>query len=1091
MAQLAFGVAGAAVGSFFGAPALGFSIGSALGGYVTRPGIEDQEGPRLTDLSVQASSYGAPIPEIWGGMRKAGQLIWSTGLIETRHEEDIDGKGGDSATSTTYSYAASFAIAICKGEIGGIRKIWADGKLIYSADGDAVAAAEAGTGFYTTEWNYTLGTMLDASETAQSMTVYPGSETQLVDTLMESYEGVGNVPAYRGTAYIVFDTLPLARFGNRIPNLTFEVIKTETTSFRAGYTLFSETGYYLYHNNDGILSWYNTAAALNSATKSADGFVFSGEKYTTDMIGNITNYQAVHNVISSSCATSTVNLRDWGLVSNTQDFNVLGISACAFPGGGYQLMIGQRREFDLTSVGYGDVYAATEGLYLTVDNVTLTNYAVVRTDFRDGRIYMQLVNAGGGLTPAGLAGAIVAYDAPYYGDAAAVTTSTSYTSWYVHPYDGVYALSTSGADQILTQLDYELTVLDTWTISGFGQSDGLLVSGKYVIIAWYDAGNTQSNWRVYEFDGTGTLALHQTTTTEAVAETVESINGAVPISNILFAHGPWLTPLLSLTGHNLGSIVSDLCLDAGLVAGDIDVTALTDTVTGYCRTGQMTVRNAIEPLQNAYFFDCVESDYKLKFIKRGGASVATLTEDELGAVTEGDAPQVPFPIAHQQEMELPLQVHVAHIDPVADHQPNVQRSIRQATESNLHTRINLPIVMDVDKARQVAEILHYDAWTQRNRQRLSTLIKYAYLDPGDVITVTRDSGNHTLRIESQEITNLVKLETVDSAAAIYTNSAVGADSGIDPAIIQLSGPTDAVLLDTGPLSNLSHTSPVYYLAMRGYNPTWPGGILFRSVDGVEWAQITSRVTSAVIGQATDALAADQWTTWDNNNTVNVIVSGALESRTEDAVLAGANWAALGVNGRWEIIAFVNATLETDGSYTLSKLLRGRAGTEAHISGHLTADRFILLSLSTIGQIEYPPADIGSLYNYLGVTIGKPISSASPFEFTSNANNLKPFCPVHIRGSRDGSNNLTIQWNRRSRYTPQMLWAPIVGEDTQSYEIDIVGASPARTITSSNEVHVYTAANQTTDGFTPGDPITVQIYQISAAVGRGYVAEETI
>lgn len=399
--------------------------------------------------------------------------------------------------------------------------------------------------------------------------------------------------------------------------------------------------------------------------------------------------------------------------------------------------------------------------------------------------------------------------------------------------------------------------------------------------------------------------------------------------------------------------------------------------------------------------------------------------------------------------------------------------------------------MDVDKARQVAEILHYDAWTQRNRQRLSTLIKYAYLDPGDVITVTRDSGNHTLRIESQEITNLVKLETVDSAAAIYTNSAVGADSGIDPAIIQLSGPTDAVLLDTGPLSNLSHTSPVYYLAMRGYNPTWPGGILFRSVDGVEWAQITSRVTSAVIGQATDALAADQWTTWDNNNTVNVIVSGALESRTEDAVLAGANWAALGVNGRWEIIAFVNATLETDGSYTLSKLLRGRAGTEAHISGHLTADRFILLSLSTIGQIEYPPADIGSLYNYLCVTIGKPISSASPFEFTSNANNLKPFCPVHIRGSRDGSNNLTIQWNRRSRYTPQMLWAPIVGEDTQSYEIDIVGASPARTITSSNEVHVYTAANQTTDGFTPGDPITVQIYQISAAVGRGYVAQETI
>src|SRR5690606_2777857 len=37
--------------------------------------------------------------------------------------------------------------------------------------------------------------------------------------------GAGNAPAYRGTAYIVFDNLPLEKFGNRIPQLSFEIFR--------------------------------------------------------------------------------------------------------------------------------------------------------------------------------------------------------------------------------------------------------------------------------------------------------------------------------------------------------------------------------------------------------------------------------------------------------------------------------------------------------------------------------------------------------------------------------------------------------------------------------------------------------------------------------------------------------------------------------------------------------------------------------------------------------------------------------------------------------------------------------------------------
>jgi hypothetical protein len=52
---------------------------------------------------------------------------------------------------------------------------------------------------------------------------HPGSETQLPDPLIEAHVGEGRAPAHRGLCTIVFEDLPLADVGNRIPNLTAEV----------------------------------------------------------------------------------------------------------------------------------------------------------------------------------------------------------------------------------------------------------------------------------------------------------------------------------------------------------------------------------------------------------------------------------------------------------------------------------------------------------------------------------------------------------------------------------------------------------------------------------------------------------------------------------------------------------------------------------------------------------------------------------------------------------------------------------------------------------------------------------------------------
>jgi hypothetical protein len=47
--------------------------------------------------------------------------------------------------------------------------------------------------------------------------------------VIEMHEGAGNVPAYRGLVYITFDELPLKDFGNRIPNITAELVATAST----------------------------------------------------------------------------------------------------------------------------------------------------------------------------------------------------------------------------------------------------------------------------------------------------------------------------------------------------------------------------------------------------------------------------------------------------------------------------------------------------------------------------------------------------------------------------------------------------------------------------------------------------------------------------------------------------------------------------------------------------------------------------------------------------------------------------------------------------------------------------------------------
>lgn len=188
MAQMVFGAAGGAIGG-----PLGASLGAMLGGMVDSAAIAGlqpprQRGPRLQELKVQGTAEGAPLPCVFGRARVTGQMIWAARFLEGRRTS-AGGKGGP--RTVDYGYSLSFAVALCEGEIDGVGRVWADGRPM--------------------------------DLTGVTMRVHRGGPDQTPDPLIESIEG--DAPAYRGTAYVVFEDLPLGPYGDRAPQLAFEVFR--------------------------------------------------------------------------------------------------------------------------------------------------------------------------------------------------------------------------------------------------------------------------------------------------------------------------------------------------------------------------------------------------------------------------------------------------------------------------------------------------------------------------------------------------------------------------------------------------------------------------------------------------------------------------------------------------------------------------------------------------------------------------------------------------------------------------------------------------------------------------------------------------
>ena len=194
MATVALSLAGQFVGGAVGGP-LGATIGRALGalaGSAVDAAIFGEKAAPVqhSDIRLQGSSEGGAIPKLYGWGRLAGNIIWATELEEMT-QESSGAKG--TAPSEDSEIVASFAVAFCAGEVAWLGRVWADGQLLETE--------------------------------GLTLRFYRGTEGQAVDSLIEAKQGADAAPAYRGLCYIVFERLPLAQFGNRIPNISVELCR--------------------------------------------------------------------------------------------------------------------------------------------------------------------------------------------------------------------------------------------------------------------------------------------------------------------------------------------------------------------------------------------------------------------------------------------------------------------------------------------------------------------------------------------------------------------------------------------------------------------------------------------------------------------------------------------------------------------------------------------------------------------------------------------------------------------------------------------------------------------------------------------------
>lgn len=1182
MAQLALAGAGAvlggAVGSALGYASIGASIGWALGGLaggmLFGPRLPDIQGPRLTDLSVQTSSYGIPIPIVYGTVKVAGNIIWAKPIreqiVRRRVRGGKGGMGGRRQNVTEYQYFGTWASAFCEGPIDKLLRIWFDSHLVYDETGSSEIVSIPGLTFR----------------------VYSGTETQLPDPAIEQDVGAANVTAFRGLCYVVFENVPLAKVGNRIPSVSVEVTKNSSRSYTVQQTSsvlansypqyasssldssyhcpLEKKSYFLFTTGSlsgtsgiEVVDWENmtryvigleiatacTGLAVMddyiAVTGGPSGFsnrspVLCFNKNTGALIGSY-GTSASLTIFSSSNGIANGNQFDPALVVRVLSltgyeyyyirvpkFNSIWISK--LPNGPYITGSGSSTENhinDITPTGGNLENLLCPGEERPGESVFYHFFSYNNTSSPTVFLHVYTLRASAIGTPFNTFGVSIkkySYTLTQLGGPTNnLTVSAAGLRFLSCIYDAVDNSAVfhflgnfvGGTRDVLCKIREDGTVVwgrnfpsDTFMPNMNSRSGklGAIIIGSQSVLYKNDGAPLPHRATVIDFR-TGNTEIQ------------ENINDAsipsIPVTP-LPCHFPderaycyrtsagqyakFRFPFYSGQGTLLSTIVSDLCQRAGLDTSDIDVSALTESVRGFVISRQGSARSALEPLAMAFNFDAVERGSTLVFRKRNGSSVATIpledyVRDENNLVLEEQ---------RAQDSDLFRTIFVRYIDLDRTYEIGTQQWSRpwspEATmASRGQTTIDLPIVLTADEAKTIARRVLLSSWQERVRYKFKLTQKHLRLEPTDPITITRpDNSFQRVRIISTRFEKdwFLDVEAVEESGTVYPTVSADAGSGTPVPVINVPGACIpfAPRLPLMRAQNDTNGQGLLYYAAASTEKEKPFSVVTLHVlEGSAFNPIGDLIEDVAWGDVvgTVPLPPSFWT-WDRSTVLTVVVSRGFNrfvSETELNVLNGANTAILFNDTQVEVIQFQTVTVIDANTVQLSNLLRGRFGTEdgppfpggARIV--LFDQGFVpfvaqVSNLNTQRRLRFPRA-------------GEDVSFAKEISYVVDGRAEQPWAPCHIVGTRNTANDLTITWVRRTRFNGELVdftgTVPL-NEQSEAYDVeirDIADTTTLRTFSNlSSPTVTYTASQQTADGITPGDPVRVRVYQLSALVGRG-------
>lgn len=1061
--QAAGGVIGAVVGFFVGGPSgalYGARLGMMAGGYLDPPKGPTIEGPRLDDLTVQTSTYGAVIPRLHGTISTAGNVFWleNNKIKEKVKKTKSGGKGGGSGTTTkTYSYYATFAVGLCQGPIVGIRRLWVGSKLIYDAGSSSI------------------GAIIASNAAAKNFTVHLGTDDQLPDDRMQATLGVDNTPAYRGLAYIVFKDFPLADYGNSLlgAQVKAEVIASGAASryITTKYTLpvLADWNQIIW-NGEQFVIFGSTPVAIMTSKDLVAWTQRPAPKSGNYGIGNIAYGNGRYVSCISTSGSEQALTSDDGVTWVARDHidyvalrNVVFFKGAFFASSGYDY----------------EVYRSIDGVVWQTITVPL-DVELGMTIYANDEILLSFKNFNS---------TTYAYSSDgflWYERSLPANNTWLYPFWF-----GSFFLvfgTAAGGGAIKSADGINWILLET-PFSGT-QARSAVWDGEYIYV--HDQNKTYlssdgENWFWY-ISNDATANYEMTICVDGVLCSV-GFDGAIAViqKNGIVSNAP-----------TLGEVVqSEFLLSNVLSPSDIETSALTQSVRGYKISSVAALRSNIGALQGASPFDVIQHGYKIQCKPRGGASVATIPANDLDARGSGSSPGVSITAVREMDSVLPRRVALSYLDAEREYDTGTQYAERLNTDAVNVQSSEMALVMTAGEAAKVAEVLLYLYWMERYSVSFSLPSSYNHLEPGDVITVQASEGTYNLRLTEITYTQDGRLDcnAKYNAAATYVSTAQGVAGPVTNQTLAPIGASILVLMDI-PLMLDSTDQAGYVVALSGSNDDWPGGVIVRSDDGGQtWTEIQGVASpGSVIGVASTTIGSGRTDIFDTASALGVLLTqGELSSVSELSVLNGSNWFAYGAHGRWEIIGAKNCTLQSDGSYLLTDLLRGLKGTEWACGLHEVGDSVVLLDTSLVDFVGASLDSIGKSRIYRGVTAGQEIEAVSDREFTYSGVNIECLSPVYLNGSRHPStNDWSLTWVRRTRVGGE--WRDYVdatlGEASESYEVEIYSsntyATLKRTLTGlSTPAAAYTSAQQVTDFGSNQATLYVKVYQLSVNVGRGY------